>query len=141
MGSNCRSLNFCRFIGKLKSNGSSYDRAIASSEIRKSRGEDTRIFPRSYYGGAPALYPAFDSISILASLAFLAFLLQSFAALFDRSRSIIPAVISSRDSSSENEPPDLPELILRALDEYFLNNDMDGNDEESSKKKSIKNRR
>ncbi|XP_033221974.1 uncharacterized protein LOC117176072 isoform X2 [Belonocnema kinseyi] len=81
---------------------------------------------RSYYGsyghgGAPATptyYPAFDPISVLASLAFLAFLLQSFASLFDRSRSIIPTIVSSsRDSSSELED-DIEERVMRALDEY-----------------------
>ncbi|XP_015122130.1 uncharacterized protein LOC107044683 [Diachasma alloeum] len=92
---------------------------------------------RSYYGGtSPAFYPAFDPISILASLAFLAFLLQSFAALFDRSRSIIPAVISSRDSSIEDEPPDPIELILRALDEFEAsNNDINTDDEKTVTKK------
>ncbi|XP_063986574.1 uncharacterized protein LOC135167376 [Diachasmimorpha longicaudata] len=101
------------------------DNNYESRSIHKRKNEGTGVQGRSYYGGtSPAFYPAFDPISILASLAFLAFLLQSFAALFDRSRSIIPAVISSRDSSAEDESPDPIELILRALEEYDVSNDI-----------------
>lgn len=55
----------------------------------------TDIKKKSYneYGPLPnfhsAYYPAFDPLSLLAALAFLAFLLQSFASLFDKSRTLV----------------------------------------------------
>ncbi|KAG7211153.1 hypothetical protein KM043_010477 [Ampulex compressa] len=60
--------------------GSSSSSSSSSSALRE----------RSYYTGygtpaSTAYYPGFEPISILASLAFLAFLLQSFASLFDLS--------------------------------------------------------
>ncbi|XP_029157985.1 uncharacterized protein LOC114930390 [Nylanderia fulva] len=89
---------------------------------------------RSYYNGfnshtMPAYYSAFDPISILASLAFLAFLLQSFASLYDRSRSILPTIISGRRSTIDDLSDDIPEIsghVSRALQEYEnLNEDLE----------------
>ncbi|XP_011269621.1 uncharacterized protein LOC105259414 [Camponotus floridanus] len=88
---------------------------------------------RSYYGGfdsstLPAYYSAFDPISILASLAFLAFLLQSFASLFDRSRSILPTIISGRQSTIDLTIPEISKHMSRALQEYEnLNEDLENN--------------
>jgi len=59
---------------------------------------------------------AFDPISVLASLAFLAFLLQSFASLFERSRSILP--INNRHSIMDLTSPDIPRHMSDALQEY-----------------------
>ncbi|XP_057334230.1 uncharacterized protein LOC130673278 [Microplitis mediator] len=88
-----------------------------------SRFDSDTSLARSYYGyGTPAFYSTFDPISVLASLAFLAFLLQSFMSLFDRSRSIIPAIVTSR-SVSRDEVPDPIKLIMQALDEYEIFND------------------
>ncbi|XP_058790603.1 uncharacterized protein LOC131663884 [Phymastichus coffea] len=78
---------------------------------------------------------AFDPISILASLAFLAFLIQSFAALFDRTRSIFPTIISSRRSSSDYDENffDIEKRVLRALEEYAsLKNELLESKEEKS---------
>ncbi|OXU24526.1 hypothetical protein TSAR_001683 [Trichomalopsis sarcophagae] len=96
---------------------------------------------RSYYSSVPATpyIPAFDPISVLASLAFLAFLLQSFSALFDRTRSIMPTIISSRRSNSEygEHFVDIEKRVLRALEEYAsLSNDLLGNEKESVKSES-----
>ncbi|XP_014477828.1 PREDICTED: uncharacterized protein LOC106746118 isoform X2 [Dinoponera quadriceps] len=74
---------------------------------------------RSYYSGfgsSPAHYHTFDPISVLASLAFLAFLLQSFASLYDRSRSMLPTIVSGRRQSSDLTIPD--EISRRALRDY-----------------------
>lgn len=110
-----------------------------SPHVRKQQ-----LMQRSYYGGSssPAYYhqyvfikylsiesssliafvnkhiyfSAFDPISVLASLAFLAFLLQSFATLFDRSRSILPTIISGRQSDSK--VPEISKHVSHALQEY-----------------------
>ncbi|XP_072750901.1 uncharacterized protein [Anoplolepis gracilipes] len=86
---------------------------------------------RSYYSGfdsstLPAYYSAFDPISVLASLAFLAFLLQSFASLFDRSRSILPTIISGRQSTTDLSIPEISKHVSHALQEYEnLNEDLE----------------
>lgn len=94
--------------------------------------QQSNLQERNYYNGfnshtLPAYYSAFDPISILASLAFLAFLLQSFASLFDRSRSILPTLISGRQSTIDDLTDDIPgisEHMSRALQEYeSLNED------------------
>lgn len=63
---------------------------------------------------------AFDPISVLASLAFLAFLLQSFAALFDRTRSMIPTIVSSRQLKSDynDQLTEVEKRVMRAIEEY-----------------------
>ncbi|XP_047354810.1 uncharacterized protein LOC124951077 isoform X1 [Vespa velutina] len=92
--------------------------------IQKEYGKkETNLQARSYYNGfgAPATatyYPIFDPITVLASLAFLAFLLQSFASLFDHSRSIVPTIINSRESSSQLKNVGITRRILHALDNY-----------------------
>lgn len=63
-------------------------------------------------------FSGFDPISVLASLAFLAFLLQSFATLFDRSRSILPTIVSGRKSAVDLRVPDISKHVLHALREY-----------------------
>ncbi|EZA60476.1 hypothetical protein X777_13565 [Ooceraea biroi] len=77
---------------------------------------------RSYVGfgssTSPAYYHAFDPISVLASLAFLAFLLQSFASFYEHSRSILPTIVSSRHSSSDLTIPDISRHVSNALQEY-----------------------
>ncbi|XP_071648698.1 uncharacterized protein [Temnothorax longispinosus] len=84
---------------------------------------------RSYYGGfgstLPAYYHhAFDPITVLASLAFLAFLLQSFATLFERSRSMLPTIVSGRQS--DLSAPEIPKHVSYALQEYEnLNEDLE----------------
>ncbi|XP_012529353.1 uncharacterized protein LOC105832712 isoform X2 [Monomorium pharaonis] len=90
-----------------------------------------QLIQRSYYGGfgshsaSPAYYHAFDPISVLASLAFLAFLLQSFATLFERSRSILPTIISGRQSDVDLEVPDISKHVSHALQKYEnLNEDL-----------------
>ncbi|KAL0103558.1 hypothetical protein PUN28_017669 [Cardiocondyla obscurior] len=94
-----------------------------SPDIRKQQ-----LIQRSYYSGfgsstSPAYYHAFDPISVLASLAFLAFLLQSFATLFDRSRSILPTIISGRQSAVKL--PEISEHMSHALQDYEnLNEDL-----------------
>ncbi|XP_011501531.1 PREDICTED: uncharacterized protein LOC105365134, partial [Ceratosolen solmsi marchali] len=81
--------------------------------------------PRNYYNSVPTapFIQAFDPISVLASLAFLAFLLQSFAALFDRTRSLIPTIINSRQANYEYEErvADVEKIVLRALKDYVRN--------------------
>ncbi|XP_018342909.1 PREDICTED: uncharacterized protein LOC108748960 [Trachymyrmex septentrionalis] len=95
---------------------------LNSPNIRKQQS-----IQRSYYGGfgsfAPAYYHAFDPISVLASLAFLAFLLQSFATLFERSRSILPTIISGRQSAVDLRVPEIPKHVSHALREYENLND------------------
>ncbi|XP_053595723.1 uncharacterized protein LOC103573464 isoform X2 [Microplitis demolitor] len=108
----CRS-SFCSLAERLN---------FYNSPGLKSRLDSDTSLARSYYGyGTPAFYSTFDPISVLASLAFLAFLLQSFVSLFDRSRSIIPAIVTSRSVSSDL--PDPIKLIMQALDEYEIFND------------------
>ncbi|XP_011172424.1 uncharacterized protein LOC105204871 [Solenopsis invicta] len=87
---------------------------------------------RSYYGGGlgshsawPAYYHAFDPISVLASLAFLAFLLQSFATLFERSRSILPTIVSGRQSAADLRIPEISKHVSHALRKYENLNDED----------------
>ncbi|XP_050448826.1 uncharacterized protein LOC126850154 [Cataglyphis hispanica] len=86
---------------------------------------------RSYYSGfdsstLPAYYSAFDPISVLASLAFLAFLLQSFASLFDHSRSILPTIISGRQSTVDLTIPEISKHVSHALQKYEnLNEDLE----------------
>ncbi|XP_011696776.1 PREDICTED: uncharacterized protein LOC105455267 [Wasmannia auropunctata] len=84
---------------------------------------------RSYYGGfgsSPAHYHAFDPISVLASLAFLAFLLQSFATLFDHSRSILPTIVSGRQTAVDLRVPEVSKHVSHALQEYeSLNEDLE----------------
>lgn len=63
-------------------------------------------------------FRAFDPISVLASLAFLAFLLQSFASLFDRSRSILPTIISGRQSTMDLTIPEISKHVSHALQKY-----------------------
>ncbi|EGI60817.1 hypothetical protein G5I_10917 [Acromyrmex echinatior] len=89
---------------------------LNSPNIRKQQS-----IQRSYGGfgsSAPAYYHAFDPISVLASLAFLAFLLQSFATLFERSRSILPTIISGRQSAVDLKVPEIPKHVSHALREY-----------------------
>ncbi|XP_015171468.1 PREDICTED: uncharacterized protein LOC107063860 [Polistes dominula] len=99
--------------------------------------QETGLQARSYYNGfgAPATatyYPTFDPISVLASLAFLAFLLQSFASLFDRSRSIIPTIVNSRESSSQLKNVGITRRILHALDDYENLNEGSIEDDQSN---------
>ncbi|XP_032668094.1 uncharacterized protein LOC116842665 [Odontomachus brunneus] len=89
---------------------------------------------RSYYSGfgsfaSPAHYHTFDPISVLASLAFLAFLLQSFASLYDRSRSMLPTIVSGRRRSSDMDLtiPEISTHVSRALRNYESLN-LDAND-------------
>ncbi|XP_011860311.1 PREDICTED: uncharacterized protein LOC105557628 isoform X2 [Vollenhovia emeryi] len=87
-----------------------------------------QVIQRSYYGGFgsswPAYYHAFDPISVLASLAFLAFLLQSFATLFERSRSILPTIVSGRQS--DLGVSEASKHVSHALREYEnLNEDLE----------------
>lgn len=64
-------------------------------------------------------FRAFDPISVLASLAFLAFLLQSFASLFDRSRSILPTIVSGRQLAMDDSMiPEISRHVSHALREY-----------------------
>ncbi|XP_043287144.1 uncharacterized protein [Venturia canescens] len=115
----CRNSPICHYVGMLRSDEKSEESVGRPTSMYRNKGE-TDLDSRSYYGGygAPALYPAIDTVSVLASLAFLAFLLHSFASLFDRSRSIIPSVVSNRQLSEERGIPDSVKLVLRALDEY-----------------------
>ncbi|XP_011152655.1 uncharacterized protein LOC105191152 isoform X2 [Harpegnathos saltator] len=88
---------------------------------------------RSYYSGfgtsaSPAHYHTFDPISVLASLAFLAFLLQSFASLYDRSRSMLPTIVSGRRESSDTDLtiPEISRHVSRVLRDYeSFNNNLD----------------
>lgn len=87
-----------------------------------------QLIERSYYGGfgsSPAYYHhAFDPISVLASLAFLAFLLQSFATLFERSRSILPTIVSGRQL--DQRVPEISKHVSQALQKYEnLNEDLE----------------
>ncbi|XP_076683986.1 uncharacterized protein LOC143376997 [Andrena cerasifolii] len=80
---------------------------------------------RSYYSGygtavSPTYYPAIDPLSVLASLAFLAFLIQSFASMFDRSRSIAPTTVTARHFM-ELKMLALSTQVLRALEKYEEN--------------------
>ncbi|KAL6256530.1 hypothetical protein P5V15_012644 [Pogonomyrmex californicus] len=83
-----------------------------------------QLIQRSYYSGfgssaSPAHY------HVLASLAFLAFLLQSFATLFDRSRSILPTIVSGRQSTGDMTIPEISKHVSHALREYeTLNEDL-----------------
>lgn len=70
------------------------------------------------YGSTPAYYPTFDPLSVLASLAFLAFLLQSVASIFDRSRSILPTISSSRRSVDLQTADPSAKRILEILAKY-----------------------
>lgn len=65
-------------------------------------------------------FSTFDPISVLASLAFLAFLLQSFASLYDRSRSMLPTIVSGRQQSSDMDLtiPEISGRVSRALRNY-----------------------
>ncbi|KAH0535275.1 uncharacterized protein LOC123267440 [Cotesia glomerata] len=106
----CRS-SLCSFVERFHS--------YNSPRLALRYDSDTNL-ARSYYGyGTPAFYSTFDPISVLASLAFLAFLLQSFMSLFDRSRSMIPTIVTNR-SVPRNQIPDPIELIMQALDEYEI---------------------
>ncbi|XP_078037930.1 uncharacterized protein LOC144470530 [Augochlora pura] len=82
---------------------------------------------KSYYTGqgsqtsmAPTYYPVFDPLSVLASLAFLAFLLQSIASLFDHSRSFSSTSVSARQFT-EVETLTLVTQALHALAKYNKN--------------------
>ncbi|XP_017892311.1 uncharacterized protein LOC108632325 [Ceratina calcarata] len=78
----------------------------------------TEVETRNYYDGyrgtavTPYYSSGFDPLSIMASLAFLAFLFQSLVSLFDRSRSIRPVM-----SRQFTELKTLTE-ILDALDKH-----------------------
>ncbi|XP_033333057.1 uncharacterized protein LOC117224331 [Megalopta genalis] len=79
---------------------------------------------KSYYTGqatqtsmAPAYYPIFDPLSVLASLAFLAFLLQSIASLYDHSRSLSSTTVTARQFM-EVEMLTLVTQALHALAKY-----------------------
>ncbi|XP_014236090.2 uncharacterized protein LOC106658593 [Trichogramma pretiosum] len=102
---------------------------------------DELELPRSYYGMPAAPFvPAFDPISVLASLAFLAFLLQSFAALFDRTRAFVPTIVSSRRSSKDNgeQFEDIEKQVLRALEEYAsTSNNVLGDEKEREKSTTL----
>ncbi|KAK2588896.1 hypothetical protein KPH14_001757 [Odynerus spinipes] len=121
--SSCKNLAVCYLIEMLSTSyKKKSDTSIPSVPKGYSKAE-TSLQARSYYNGfgAPATatyYPTFDPISVLASLAFLAFLLQSFASLFDRSRSILPTIVSSRESSPNLKTTGVTRRILNALDEY-----------------------
>uniref|UniRef100_A0ABD2X7N2 Uncharacterized protein n=1 Tax=Trichogramma kaykai TaxID=54128 RepID=A0ABD2X7N2_9HYME len=85
-------------------------------------------------------FRAFDPISVLASLAFLAFLLQSFAALFDRTRAFVPTIVSSRRSSKDNgeQFEDIEKQVLRALEEYAsTSNNVLGDEKEREKSTTL----
>ncbi|KAF7988670.1 hypothetical protein HCN44_001243 [Aphidius gifuensis] len=122
-----KSINFYSLIAsaldvmeRFKTAGMNYHLSQVTSLIDETP-DDTGLQSRSYYGTntSPAFYPAFDPISILASLAFLAFLLQSFVSLFDRSRSIIPTIINHRSHHNSIENISEPlKFVLNALDEY-----------------------
>ncbi|XP_034941508.1 uncharacterized protein [Chelonus insularis] len=144
MRSNCQNVYLCHLMKGFNydsiNNMPHFISPVSSLGYRRQTLKTTAMQPRSYYGygtnAAPAYYPTFDPISILASLAFLAFLLQSFVSLFDRSRSIIPAVVSSRDSTLQHQIPDPIQLIMRAIDEYAtFNHSIKLLDETNSRKK------
>ncbi|XP_031834065.1 uncharacterized protein LOC116427635 [Nomia melanderi] len=82
----------------------------------------TDIQRKSYYTGhatamTPTYYPLFDPLSVLASLAFLAFLLQSIASLFDHSRSMASTRVTSRQFM-ELKMLTLVTQMLHALEKY-----------------------
>ncbi|XP_076294692.1 uncharacterized protein LOC143215944 isoform X1 [Lasioglossum baleicum] len=79
---------------------------------------------KSYYTGqgtqtamAPTYYQMFDPLSVLASLAFLAFLLQSIASLFDHSRSLSSTTLTARQFM-EVEMLTSVTHALQALEKY-----------------------
>ena len=65
-------------------------------------------------------FRAIDPLSVLASLAFLAFLIQSLASMFDRSRSIAPTTVTARHFM-ELKMLALSTQVLRALEKYEEN--------------------
>ncbi|XP_043461027.1 uncharacterized protein LOC122497795 isoform X2 [Leptopilina heterotoma] len=144
---NCKNTNFlnqpylCKFVNQFKKVPPVTSNSIFSPQDYLTD-KPTNRQGRSYYGSyghgapsAPTFYPTFDPISVLASLAFLAFLLQSFASLFDRSRSIIPTIISSRRHSSSEVDEDVEERVMRALNEYSaLENNLFNQREETTTK-------
>ncbi|XP_048515280.1 uncharacterized protein LOC105686128 isoform X2 [Athalia rosae] len=120
----CKSLTLCELAERLKVPLQSFTKFSTGTSEKRRAGYHGEVDPRSYYSnyGAPAhtyvpAFLGFDPISILASLAFLAFLLQSFASLFDRSRSIIPTIVSSRQSP-EATVLDIAERVFRAMERY-----------------------
>ncbi|XP_076248976.1 uncharacterized protein LOC143188530 [Calliopsis andreniformis] len=86
----------------------------------------TDIQGKTYHSGygtaITPTYPAVDPLSVLASLAFLAFLLQSLIPLFDRSRSIRSATATARHFM-ELKILALTTQVLRALEKYGKNSD------------------
>ncbi|KOC61482.1 hypothetical protein WH47_05086 [Habropoda laboriosa] len=86
----------------------------------------TGIQGRNYYNGygetavTSTYYPAFDPLSVMASLAFLAFLFQSLVSLFDRSRSVTPTAVTARQFM-ELKMLTLTTQILHALEKYEKN--------------------
>ncbi|XP_012287150.1 uncharacterized protein LOC105703368 isoform X2 [Orussus abietinus] len=115
---------FCHLMGRFRLPSVNPDRSdqVYSPEYSEKRAEN-RV-ARSHYGGTsftPAYYPTFDPISVLASLAFLAFLLQSFASLFVRSRSIFPTIMSGRKKPEDNDNF-IAGRALRAINNYEILN-------------------
>ncbi|KAF7390969.1 hypothetical protein HZH66_009449 [Vespula vulgaris] len=119
----CKNLAVC-YLNEMFDTSYRRKSDIHSPSIQKEYGKkETNLQARSYYNGfgAPATatyYPTFDPISVLASLAFLAFLLQSFASLFDHSRSIVPTMINSRESSTQLKNVGITRRILHVSDDY-----------------------
>lgn len=119
----CKNLAVC-YLNEMFDTSYRRKSDIHSPSIQKEYGQkETNLQARSYYNGfgAPATaayYPTFDPISVLASLAFLAFLLQSFASLFDHSRSIVPTMINSRESSTQLKNVGITRRILHVSDDY-----------------------
>ncbi|XP_029679974.1 uncharacterized protein LOC115245689 isoform X2 [Formica exsecta] len=126
--SSCRNPPLCYLSDTYKMESKSMFLPYTNSH---NYGRQQSNLQRSYYSGfdsstLPAYYSAFDPISVLASLAFLAFLLQSFASLFDRSRSILPTIISGRQSTMDLTIPEISKHVSRALQEYEdLNEDLE----------------
>ncbi|XP_046604240.1 uncharacterized protein LOC124297355 isoform X1 [Neodiprion virginianus] len=128
----CKSLTLCELVERFRIPLQDFSKFSSSTSERRKGTYYDEVKPRSYYNtyGAPAApahtyvpaFLGFDPISILASLAFLAFLIQSFVSLFDRSRSIIPTIVSSRQSL-EASIQDIAERVFRAMDRYELFNE------------------
>lgn len=85
------------------------------SQFKLPRQVATVVNSENWHG----FFSTFDPISVLASLAFLAFLLQSFASLYDRSRSMLPTIVSSRQQSAMDLTiPEISRHVSRALRDY-----------------------
>ncbi|XP_046734006.1 uncharacterized protein LOC124404149 isoform X2 [Diprion similis] len=123
----CKSLTLCELVERFRVPLQDFSTFSSSTSERRKGTYYDEVKPRSYYNtyGAPAApahtyvpaFLGFDPISILASLAFLAFLIQSFVSLFDRSRSIIPTIVSSRQLL-EASIQDIAERVFHAMERY-----------------------